>query len=214
MSNFNSIAKRVGGFMRRNATYLLIVLCIASVATVIALAVTGNFGETLTPAIIEPGKPVINEPEEPVIDKPEEPIVDPLTFACPVNGTVSLAYIIDDLVWNQTLAQAETHEGVDFISEDLKVCAVAAGTVTEVGKDLLDGNYVIVSHAEGYASRYYSLDDSLSVKKGDTLIEGQLIGTMSSSMATESLDGIHLHFEMSKNNVDINPLEVLILEEK
>ncbi len=214
MSNFNSIAKRVGGFMRRNATYFLIVLCIASVATVIALAVTGNFGETMTPAVIVPQEPVINEPEEPVINDPDKPIVKPLTFACPVNGTATLSYSETVLVENKTLNQWSTHTGVDFISEDLKVCAVAAGTVTEVGKNLLDGNYVIVSHAEGYESRYYSLDDNLSVKKGDTLIEGQLIGTMSTSMATESLDGVHLHFEMSKNNLDINPLEVLILEEK
>jgi murein DD-endopeptidase MepM/ murein hydrolase activator NlpD len=37
---------------------------------------------------------------------------------------------------------------------------------------------------------------------------------MSTSMATESLDGNHLHFEMSKDGQDINPLEVIPLEEK
>ena len=45
MSKIAVATKRFSGFMKRNAMYLLILLCIASVATVIALAVTGNFGE-------------------------------------------------------------------------------------------------------------------------------------------------------------------------
>ena len=45
MSKIAVATKRFSGFMKRNAMYLLILLCIASVATVIALAATGNFGE-------------------------------------------------------------------------------------------------------------------------------------------------------------------------
>ena len=43
MSKMTAAAKKVGEFMKRNAFYLLIVLCIASVATVIALAAAGDF---------------------------------------------------------------------------------------------------------------------------------------------------------------------------
>lgn len=44
MSKISVAAKKVGEFIKRNAFYLLILLCIASVATVIALAASGDFG--------------------------------------------------------------------------------------------------------------------------------------------------------------------------
>ena len=44
--------------------------------------------------------------------------------------------------------------------------------------------------------------------------KGQLLGTMAATRGSESLAGNHLHFEMSKDGADINPLDVLVLEEK
>ena len=66
----------------------------------------------------------------------------------------------------------------------------------------------------GYQTRYYSLDEHVQVAKGDKVEKGQLLGTMSASRGSESLAGNHLHFEMSKDGVDIDPLDVLVLEEK
>ena len=215
MSKMTAAAKKVGEFMKRNAFYLLIVLCIASVATVIALAAAGDFGPS------DPGTSVINPNPDPDPDPGPDPDPDPdpepeqkLTFGAPVNGTVSQEYSDTVLVWNDTLGQYQVHLGVDFTGDDLSVFASEAGTVSEVGYDRLNGNYVKISHDDGYETRYYSLSDDLKVKKGDKVIKGQLLGTMSATQATESLDGNHLHFEMSKDGTDINPLDVLVLEEK
>lgn len=209
--------------------YLLILLCIASVATVIALAATGNFGEqtididgeqnnngnTDIPTVVDPddkpGDTPIVKPDPPVDDTPVD---TPLTFTAPCMGTVTVNYSDTVLVWNSTLGQYSTHLAVDFVAEDLRVLAVAGGTVKEVGYDALDGNYVIITHKDGYESRYFSLGDGVSLKAGDTVAEGDVIGTMSTTMAKESLDGNHLHFEMSKDGVDIDPLSVIILNEK
>ena len=49
MSKITVAAKKVGDFIKRNAFYLLILLCIASVATVIALAASGDFGGETDP---------------------------------------------------------------------------------------------------------------------------------------------------------------------
>ena len=215
--------------MKRNAMYLLILLCIASVATVIALAATGNFGEqsididgeqnnndnTDIPTVGDPD----DKPSDTPIVKPDPPVdgtpVDtPLTFTAPCNGTVTVTYSDTVLVWNSTLGQYSTHLAVDFVAEDLRVLAVASGTVKEVGYDALNGNYVIITHKDGYESRYFSLGDGVTLKAGDTVSEGDVIGTMSTTMAKESLDGNHLHFEMSKDGVDIDPLSVIILNEK
>lgn len=228
MSKMTVATKRFSGFMKRNAIYLLIFLCIASVATVIALAATGNFGPSDmvinqdnvndpsddTP-VDKPNPPVddtpVDNPDPPVDDTP---VVKPLTFTSPSTGTIVNDYSNTVLVWSPTLGQYSTHLGLDFIAEDGKVMAVASGTVKEVGFDPLHGNYVIIDHNEGYQSRYYSLADGVTLKAGDSVEEGQIIGAMSSSMATESLDGNHLHFEMSKNGEDINPLDVIPLDEK
>ena len=214
--------------MKRNAMYLLILLCIASVATVIALAATGNFGEQSIDIDGEQNNndtdiPTVGDPDDKPSDKPivkpdppvdDTPVDTPLTFTAPCIGTVTVSYSDTVLVWNSTLGQYSTHLAVDFVAEDLRVLAVAGGTVKEVGYDALDGNYVIITHKDGYESRYFSLGDGVTLKAGDTVAEGDVIGTMSTTMAKESLDGIHLHFEMSKDGVDIDPLSVIILNEK
>ena len=209
--------------------YLLILLCIASVATVIALAATGNFGEQTIDIDGEQNNndntdiPTVGDPDDKPSDtpivKPDPPVDDtpvdtPLSFTAPCNGTVTVSYSDTVLVWNSTLGQYSTHLAVDFVAEDLRVLAVAGGTVKEVGYDALNGNYVIITHKDGYESRYFSLGDGVTLKAGDTVAEGDVIGTMSTTMATESLDGNHLHFEMSKDGVDIDPLSVIILNEK
>ena len=80
--------------------------------------------------------------------------------------------------------------------------------------DVLDGTYVVIDHEDGYQTRYYSLAEDVKVKKGDKVQKGQLLGTMAATRGSESLAGNHLHFEMSKDGVDIDPLTVLVLEEK
>lgn len=219
MSKISVAAKKIGEFMKRNAFYLLIVLCIASVATVIALAASGDFSSDPGTEVINPDDPgneddtdKPDDPDEP--DNPDEPEEPTLSFESPVNGTVSLEYSDTALVWNDTLSQYEVHLGVDFAGDDLSVFAAEAGTVSEVGTDILEGNYVVIDHEDGYQTRYYSLDENISVAKGDKVEKGQLLGTMSTSRGSESLAGNHLHFEMSKDGTDINPLDVLVLEEK
>ncbi len=222
MSKIAVATKRFSGFMKRNAMYLLILLCIASVATVIALAVTGNFGSEidLNPdAVVD--TPIDNAPVNPdpkPVEKPDptpsEPTIEPLTFGAPCNGSVVLDYSDTVLVWNSTLGQYSTHLGVDFTAEDGKVTAVADGTVSAVGYDSLKGHYIIIDHDENYQSRYYSLGEEITLQVGDDVEKGQVIGVMSTAMATENYLGNHLHLEMSKDGENIDPLTVLTLAEK
>ena len=69
------------------------------------------------------------------------------------------------------------------------------------------GNYVIIDHGKkdgvSYTTVYAHLK-SVSVKKGDTVVKGQKIGYMGS---TGWSTGTHLHFEIRKNNVQINAMQ-------
>lgn len=221
MNKFTLAMKRFGGFLKRNAFYLLIILCIASIATVIALAVTMNSNhEALTEAEVSNGEKDTTAPEQDTTPSGQEekpvpvPEVKTLTFIAPCNGTVSRDYSDTMLVWSSTLKQYSTHLGIDFESEDGNVFASADGAVKEIGNNALDGNYLVLTHGDGYVTKYMSLETLPTLKIGDQVKQGELIGKMSTSQGTESLDGAHLHFEMYKNSAPVNPVEIFVMNEK
>ena len=75
------------------------------------------------------------------------------------------------------------------------ILAAEAGKVV-TAKDLGDtsfGKYVVIEHADGSKTLYAHLK-SYSVKEGDSVKQGQIIGVMGSS---GNSSGVHLHFEYS-----------------
>ena len=220
MNKFTLAMKRFGGFLKRNAFYLLIILCIASIATVIALAVTRNANSASQDISAINNKPDEQNPNEQAnadeqpTEKEPEPVVKTLTFIQPTNGEIKREYSDTVLVWSSTLKQYSTHLGTDFTSTDGNVFASADGAVKEVGYNALDGNYITLTHGDGYVTKYMSLETLPTLKIGTQVKQGELIGKMSTTQGSESSDGAHLHFEMYKNNVQINPLDVFVLDEK
>ena len=94
--------------------------------------------------------------------------------------------------------------GIDFISDQIfDVVSVQDGTVINVKEDNLLGKVVEIKHESGLISSYQSLSE-ISVKKGETITQGQIIG----KSGTNELDkesGNHLHFEIYKDGTSVNP---------
>ena len=67
------------------------------------------------------------------------------------------------------------------------------------------GCHVIINHADGYQTLYGHLS-SYNVEAGQTVGRGQVIGRMGS---TGRSTGTHLHFEVRRNGVPLNPLSFL-----
>ena len=72
------------------------------------------------------------------------------------------------------------------------------------------GNFVVVSHGDGYYTMYAHLLQDVVVNVGDKVSRGQILGYMGSS---GSSTGAHLHFGVSKGEPDrgtwLNPWSVL-----
>ena len=102
------------------------------------------------------------------------------------------------------------NSGVDFISNNVfEVVSILPGTVTEVKEDELLGKIVEVKH-DKYVALYQSLSE-VSVKKGDTIFQGQPIGKSGTNELDKAI-GNHLHFELwvgaPNYGYHINPLKL------
>lgn len=98
--------------------------------------------------------------------------------------------------------------GIDIASKDGKefdVVASLSGTVTKVMEDRLLGNVIEIEHDKGIVTQYQSVKD-YQVKVGDQVEQGQVIATSGTSVINEKA-GNHVHFEIRKENVPVNPHE-------
>ena len=102
--------------------------------------------------------------------------------------------------------QYHQNTGVDIGSKDgetFDVVASLSGTVTQVDEDVLLGNVIEIEHDNGIVTQYQSVKD-ISVEVGDQVKQGQVIAKAGQSMFDEE-SGIHVHFEIRKDSVAVNP---------
>ena len=96
------------------------------------------------------------------------------------------------------------NSGTDFISQNtFDVVAVLDGSVTDVKEDETLGKVVEIKHDNGYVSIYQSLSE-VSVKKGDVITQGQVIGKSGTNELDKDI-GNHLHFELYVNGQVVDP---------
>jgi len=98
------------------------------------------------------------------------------------------------------------HAGIDVAApKGAPIAAAMNGKVIYAGRRAGYGNLVILSHSNGYSTRYAHCS-SMLVKKGQIVKAGQLIARVG---ATGVATGNHLHFEVRKNGKPQNPLTYL-----
>ena len=139
-----------------------------------------------------------------------------IIFTMPVeNGEIIKDYSNTSLKYNATLKQWESHKAVDIkAGDDANVLACYDGEVIDVSNTYLKGTVVTIKHNDSLQTLYGSLDDNVLVKVGDKVLKGQIIGKVSTSAKNESVDGNHLHFEVLKNGIKVDPNLYLITSEK
>lgn len=101
------------------------------------------------------------------------------------------------------------HKGIDVIvDKNQPIMASGSGQVIRVEFSKYGyGNNVIIQHSDGYSTLYAHLND-IKVKKGDYVHYGDIVG-LGGQTGLVWGKSCHLHFELRKNNIAIDPLKFI-----
>lgn len=167
------------------------------------------------PVITETGTadiPEITSEVEIPLETEEEEAVEvavKIKYRLPLAGELQKKFSADELLWDETMQDWRTHNGIDIAAEaGEEVVTAAQGTVLESYEDEMYGFTVKVQHTDGVITVYKNLAKTV-VKKDDILDEGQMIGTVGDSGAFEMAQASHLHFEVISEDKHINPLDFI-----
>ena len=157
------------------------------------------------------------EENEPPKEETPAPENKPLTFISPVSGSVMTSHSMTVPVFSPTLEEWRIHTGIDISTEDsAAVFAAADGIVSEISTHPRYGYTVKINHEGGVTTIYSNLSslDDITVKVGDSVKCGDKIANVGDSAVFELADEPHLHFEVLKDGVQTDPLEVISEESK
>ena len=112
--------------------------------------------------------------------------------------------------YSKTLDLWEVHKGIDISADKgYEVKSLLAGKVVNVFKDDKHGISVKVESDNNIVVVYSNLDEKTNVKKGQEIVEGQVLGTVGDTTSVESEDGAHIHVEAFKGEESIDPMTLL-----
>ncbi|MBQ9735859.1 MAG: M23 family metallopeptidase [Clostridia bacterium] len=191
--------------------YLAVVGVLIFSALIIGLVAALGKDETKLPTEQPPTEqtptptPTPDDGKEP--DKETETTPD--TYLAPATGAVSKRHDDSLPVYSATMGDFRVHEGIDIATEaGADVFATARGTVSLVWSDPLMGECLSIDHGNGVVSIYKNLATDLAegIQKGATVTAGQKIATVGDGALIESAEEAHLHFEMTFEGKQVDPL--------
>ena len=189
----------------RRALYIALALC------VVAAGVTGYLvTHREAPAQQASSNQPVTQAKPPVVTpvKPDLPAAQLLPqVVSPLDGTTVTVFSMSELLYDETMADWRTHEGLDIqAAEGDAVKTAAAGEVTSVTQDELMGTTVCITHSGGYVTKYSSLQENPPISQGQQLAAGDIVGYVGTAAAEASM-GPHLHFSVEKDGTLIDPQE-------
>lgn len=205
----------------RRALYIALALC------VVAAGVTGYLvwnreaptqQASSNQSVVEVKPPVVTPvtPNLPTAEgtEEEEPPVETVAellpqVISPLDGTTVTVFSMSELLYDETMADWRTHEGLDIqAAEGDAVKTAAAGEVISVTRDELMGTTVCIAHSGGYVTKYSSLQENPPISQGQKLSAGDIVGYVGTAAAEASM-GPHLHFAVEKDGTLIDPQEYI-----
>lgn len=208
-------------FIRRNLFYIVLLLVMLVLTGVgVAILLNSDRGtyvskidsDSISQSLTDKDKDSDSSSDKPIVDDKPKVIV----FGMPLeNGTVTKGYTADTLVFNDTLQAYTGHMGIDVTSQDgAKVLCAYDGTIESITTEYLLGTTVTIKHENGLKTVYNSIDADESLKVGQNVKKGDVLGEASDNNKQEYKDGAHLHFEVYENGKRIDPEKYLLTDDK
>ncbi|MBQ8144480.1 MAG: M23 family metallopeptidase [Butyricicoccus sp.] len=220
--------------------YIILLICLSVICiSGYVLFFTGT-GEDSGVALVTPtvGEPLFTVPsgEAVVTDVPQEPIVkeeeqtEPLApvlaeetvteaaaeelppiWIRPVSGEILRPFTTDSLLYDETMGDWRTHEGVDYAAESgTRVYAIGDGTVQAITNDDLYGTQLTLALKDGRIAAYRGLAEKVKVREGASVRAGDVIGTVGDQAdPSEAALGSHLHLAVMDGDRYVDPEAVL-----
>ncbi|MCL1788374.1 MAG: M23 family metallopeptidase, partial [Defluviitaleaceae bacterium] len=163
---------------------------------------------------VVPPTPVAPTPAPQAVEPPQAPRFTPFAegdrMTWPVQGETLMPFSIDALVYDPTLDQFRTNDNLRIAAaEGDPVRAGAHGRVVAIGRNVRQGNYVTIDHGNGWVATYGQLMENIMVSEGDIVDSGQIIGGVGQPSIFGSANGTHVQLRVERDNVAINPYDVL-----
>lgn len=135
--------------------------------------------------------------------------LDPSFSRYPFEGSYRLSSHFNPNRRHPVTGRISPHNGTDFAMPiGSSVIAPASGRVERVDYHSAAGRYIVITHDNGYRTRYLHLSRAL-VKTGDHVEMGDQIAL---SGNTGRSTGPHLHYEVHVNNAPVNAMKVNLPE--
>lgn len=133
----------------------------------------------------------------------------------PVDGKILMDYSIETAVYDKTLDQYRTNDSI-CISAHIgdSVLVSADGVIEQIIKDEENGNKVTINHGNGWLSTYSQLNDNITVKEGQVVHQGDILGCVGQPSKYNTALGANLEFTVSKDNEPMDPKLLLMQTEE
>jgi len=166
-------------------------------------------------AIEDPTEPP-TEPPQPEAAEPDpapapqivtfEPFTDDDRLQWPLYGETVMPFSVTSLIYDPTLDQFRTNDNLRIAAnEGDPVRAGADGRVIAVGRNVRQGNYVTIDHGNGTIVTLGQLMDEKLVGEGEIVRAGQIIGGVGQPSIFGSGNGPHVHLQLKRDNLAVDP---------
>jgi len=128
-------------------------------------------------------------------------VLENLPTTMPVAGYITQGFVPPSRSWKGS------HTGIDVAApKETAIFSAASGLVVFSGWTLDFGHLIIITHGDGYITLYGHNEENL-VEAPQRVERGQLIALLGE---TGDATGPHLHFEIWKDGVPVDPVEFIV----
>lgn len=123
----------------------------------------------------------------------------------PLQGNILLPYSVESTVYFESLDQYRINKGILIeAKEGASVKAVKQAKVEKIQKSAEYGQTILLDLGSGYRALYGQMK-KISVKEGEIVEKGQVIGQVAAPTDYYTLEGTNLYFQMEKDKKSVDP---------